>query len=661
MTRHQSDFVLSATARDLDPGWASWFPTASIERGRRYLEEGRVTRLTEGDKGWTATVLGDDAYKVFVPNADSKREARCTCPHFTTRDIPCKHLAATFLAIEEVIGGDIGEAGAPGVPSVPDVPGVPGEAGGEGRPAVGKPTQGTPASENPVQISEEEEAGALIRGLDEKELREFLTTLSNEDTRIRRLVVDQFGATNVGRAKANLKGAIDALWYQYGRCSYVEYRQVSNFEHAMCGAFHDAVDPLMRRGALEEAFEVSYAFMVRLQDIVADESDDFTGSLMSECTRLWDEILALTGQSPDGATLRATVCDKLCAFAGKGPGRHNGGTYEAICYSVTPFLKKTFAGDAENAPALLSLADRMLHIDAASEAYDGDEVCDVYPEDEYDGADDDGYATLAFGQDEWVTFRLDVMKAQGEPLGSRFAFARPFLRYREIRDAFVEEAESTGDLDRAIELLEEGRPLLSQAFEREAFTERLVGLYEATGRLEHARAELRTLVTSGRTDYHGDDARWFKKLKSLTPESEWPVLRDELLATTVNAYRRRSCLAAEGLYDELMTSIEGEGSAGSPDRVGSAWSGDRFSEVRRFRKELGGRFPKRVVAIYREGLGYYLDKRGANRGVYREIAQFLTELKGAGCGKDASMIARRIRAEYPQRTALMDELAKAGW
>ena len=57
------------------------------------------------------------------------------------------------------------------------------------------------------------------------------------------------------------------------------------------------------------------------------------------------------------------------------------------------------------------------------------------------------------------------------------------------------------------------------------------------------------------------------------------------------------------------------------------WCNDRLSEARRFRKELGKRFPRRLVAAYREGIDGIL---GKNRSTYQRAVQLITELKEAG-------------------------------
>ena len=312
----------------------------------------------------------------------------------------------------------------------------------------------------------------------------------------------------------------------------------------MSAAFRVAVDPFMKQYSFAEAFEVSCAFMERLQDIEIEDPYCLAETLTSDCSSLWDDILALASQEPDGKSLRKTICERLCFFVSDGPAGYDTGAYEEQRHIVTNFLERRFAGDAENARTLLDLADDMLGIGSGGVPNHGGEIASTSP-----------------GWERWAELRLAAMKAQGEPFTSRFAFAE-----------------------------------------------------------------------------------------------EWPALRDELLAGMTDARRRRSHLAVEGLYDELMASIEGE----RANMGGADWLGNRFEETSRFRRELGTLYPERVAAIYREGIASYIACRGYSRRVYQMVGTLLSEMREVGSGKEAIELARWIHTEYGGRPALMEELRKMG-
>ncbi|WP_096390773.1 SWIM zinc finger family protein [Halopenitus persicus] len=69
-------------------------PDAVFERGRTYLEEGRIERISRFDDELTAVVAGSRRYDVRV-DPSSPESARCSCPY----DGPgtCKHVVAVLL------------------------------------------------------------------------------------------------------------------------------------------------------------------------------------------------------------------------------------------------------------------------------------------------------------------------------------------------------------------------------------------------------------------------------------------------------------------------------------------------------------------------------------------------------------------------------------
>jgi uncharacterized Zn finger protein len=73
---------------------------AVLERGRNYLEDGRIVRLSRFGDETRAAVRGGRLYEVHVDRSTPELETRCDCPY----DGPgaCKHVVAVLLcAIED--------------------------------------------------------------------------------------------------------------------------------------------------------------------------------------------------------------------------------------------------------------------------------------------------------------------------------------------------------------------------------------------------------------------------------------------------------------------------------------------------------------------------------------------------------------------------------
>jgi len=74
-------------------------PRLSVERGDRYYEEGRVSRIRSGSGVIEATVIGSRPYSVALILGDEERLiVDCECPFFEREFLPCKHIWAVIRA-----------------------------------------------------------------------------------------------------------------------------------------------------------------------------------------------------------------------------------------------------------------------------------------------------------------------------------------------------------------------------------------------------------------------------------------------------------------------------------------------------------------------------------------------------------------------------------
>jgi SNF2 family DNA or RNA helicase len=82
--------------------WVKWsIPEKVIERGRTYLNEGRVLSVTPdpANKVWHAVVLGSEEYLVDL-DATAKEEDYCQCPYWEEHHY-CKHTVAVELFLRQ--------------------------------------------------------------------------------------------------------------------------------------------------------------------------------------------------------------------------------------------------------------------------------------------------------------------------------------------------------------------------------------------------------------------------------------------------------------------------------------------------------------------------------------------------------------------------------
>lgn len=484
------------------------------------------------------------------------------------------------------------------------------------------------ALDSELEMMEVEE---ILDELSGREMQDLLQTLALEDARIRRRIISRFSTPDGGYVQSDLIREINSIWSRYEYRGFIDYRHSIAFERELCDALVDAVRPLMRDETLTEAFETTYSFLLHLESIQIDDSNGFFTSTMDLCSRIWEQIAMLAQRSDRAAYVLRHMCNTLCLFVSENPARDVAEIYWHLSNSTTTYLVESFPYDDELARMILELIDRKLAEEPSSKG-------------SWSGYSD-------FARSTWAARRLTVMKRLGRALRERLDFAQPYLHHHAIRLSFVDEMKERGDFDDAIALLLEGRNGYDETYRSTAFAAELAELYELSGDIDLACGEMRTLVVN-ENGVGGKDTRWFEKLKNLTPPESWAALRDELLSSAKDGRCRRSCLALEGLYDRLMSDIEETG--------GEMWGG-KLAEIRRFRKELGPLYPERLLPAYRASIEKTLSGYGCNRATYQSVVSLMFEMDEIDGGTASEELATFIREKYKRRSALMDELTKAGW
>lgn len=80
--------------------WRDKFAPHILARGKKYFEEGRVSRIQCSGNAYFATVEGTEDYEVEITLCEgSVEEMLCSCPY--AEDNNCKHMAAVLFALEK--------------------------------------------------------------------------------------------------------------------------------------------------------------------------------------------------------------------------------------------------------------------------------------------------------------------------------------------------------------------------------------------------------------------------------------------------------------------------------------------------------------------------------------------------------------------------------
>lgn len=581
----------------LDPKWEALFSSTILSRGFDYYLKDSVCNLRAGESGWTATVHGGDTYSVFVPNTDNGAlEPHCDCPHFAGGNL-CKHLAATCFEIEHRIQ--------------------------EGDPCDSAPEAQADQHSNVPSLED------LVRSVDEADVRDFLLAALHESESLRRRFMGKFAEPNIQRLRYDLGRDIEQTARSFGHRGFIDYRSAYSFSLELVDIVGANIDPLIERGALWEAFELTTLVVLKIQEIQIDDSDGFFSSMMDLCTDYWRVILA----SADPATKRR-VFDWFSQFSLVNPGRDEADIYwfEEDC--VEEFLVSTFAAEPAFSHDVQAIANR--HIAESQAGLQAD--LDISP-----------LFTRSYqlNLERWTLVRLKTMQVLDATADELLTFAELMMDYPKVRTFFVDDALARNDVHRAIELLEEGK---SQAESTDCYpveeSRQLLTLYQQIHDRERTKRELFDLAVHDVPRNKEQGVPWLRQLRQLYDPNAWQTVRERIFSSMDDDRAVRSYLADEGLTARLKASIE------SLDEL------SRFYEIQRFTDKLKADYPAWLLSEYQAAVEEML-LRTTGRSVYQSAAATLRKMQDIRGGKAlVSKMVESFKARYPRRRILMEELGK---
>lgn len=156
---------------------------------------------------------------------------------------------------------------------------------------------------------------------------------------------------------------------------------------------------------------------------------------------------------------------------------------------------------------------------------------------------------------------------------------------------------------------------------------------DKTGVIEGARA----LWLDGGTE---ED---FELLCKMLPAPEWGAFVEGLIKDIRRPEQLAWLYAHENRWRELMALVQTEQQGGW--LIGS------------YRDQLESRFPDDVAVLYEKIVDEILE-RATGRGGYKQAVTYLRQMKKIGQTARAQALIQRIRAQYANRPALLDELSK---
>lgn len=372
------------------------------------------------------------------------------------------------------------------------------------------------------------------------------------------------------------------------------------------------VDILIENHCLLQAFELNNQVFKVIGTIDMDDSDGGSCMVAEKCYEKWQKIY----QNANDAEK-----EKITAYFS---AYKDGALLNYIEDYLFEFRQNELASAEEIAAAMNEL-DQLLA------------ACD--------GSNDCGYIySIRDGHKSVIEKRIEYMKKLGASKEAVDSFCKQNRNFFVVRNMEIDNAIENKKYENAIALLTESKKLdQNNRSLLEKYSLKLIDLYEKTGNTTKYIEEIKyNLLNCTQID-----AKLFKKLKKNVPDgAEWALLSEEIINKNKGNPAIYTFLIEEKRYDQMM------------DMIGK--SHDIFV-MNNYVGILSKNIPDRVIRFYEEYLIEEI-KRASDRKHYKFLVKYLKTMSFCSAGKEtAKKIAERWKQEYRRRSALLDELSKAGY
>ena len=221
-------------------------------------------------------------------------------------------------------------------------------------------------------------------------------------------------------------------------------------------------------------------------------------------------------------------------------------------------------------------------------------------------------------------------------------FTRENAKYLSVQEAEIQALTAEENLDKAISLLLELRNLHEEdSGLLRRYTDQLISLYTKKNDIPHLKKELLYHILT----FPQGTLDLVHRLKALVPEDEWIRYRTQYLQKKYEPHRL-DLMEQEALWEELMEAVS---------------KTEFLQPLQYYAKSLQPRFPEQFIQVYVRILQCKV-RTCSTRSAYQSLAQDLKQLSTYPGGLEvARMLAAQWISLYPRRSAMREELKKAGF
>ena len=442
-----------------------------------------------------------------------------------------------------------------------------------------------------------------LEQLSAEQMREFLTSIICNDMRLQELIVLRYREQNPELLKDSWEEQIHEIVRRYSdRRGYIDYVHADDFHSDLDDFLCDRIPTLLHASKILQAFELVSLVFVTAMEEGADDSGGVLNTLVDTCENYWQSILALASEQ-EQRSMHQWFAEHLFTTT--------------WCFG--PDFIENFLFSYDWIHPLLELNLKLL-----------DRIAEQ-------NKDNDSYLEGILRWREDTMRRLNCSDAEIDFLWQQYR-QYPFARTREL-NRYVD----TKNYEHAIELLLEGKRIdADKPWCIKRHSEKLIELYNLTGQTEAYRNELKFQIFN----CHQHDLEYIKLLRSATPDSEWKELLESIL--TLPSTRELLCplLAYDGQWPRLFETIQKTRSLSLLNQYSSAlyqWA------------------PEKVLNCYLDLMDNAM-YHASDRKAYRSVIGFLSQIvQYPGGKKVVQTLITSWRSNYPRRSAMLDEISKAGF
>ena len=460
---------------------------------------------------------------------------------------------------------------------------------------------------------QEQEVEEIIERIPEEELRSFVKEIAAQNSEIRNILMTRYAVKIDEKQMDLLKQGVNQLVWEYGdRSGYIDYRNAWDFCWALENYLEDKVDTLIDRKCYRQAFELTNYVFRTIGNIDIDDSDGGTSQVANACYDKWKEILENCSEEEKNEMFSWFMSHLSCDYV-----------VDYMEDYMEDFLTHEFQ-NREILEKMLKDLDKRIEMQTSS-------------------TDCGSTWSARYGYENNIIKRLEFIERLDLPAEEIREYRRQHWRFSAVRELEIQENLDNGNLGEAIRILQESKILDKEYPGLVArYSEQLISIYETQTDKEGYKKELLYYVF----ECPQNNLVHIYKLKEVCTDKEWEDYREQILKNPKNYNILYPFMEKEGMYESMLECIRKETFIYNLDK---------------YEKVLKEKFPEQVRDIYISYLHHEAERAG-NRKRYRELMKYLKKIRRYPGGKEkASEIAENWRAMYYRRTAMMDEMRKAGF